>query len=168
MKKARAFTLVEILIVVVLLGVLAGVVLPLVADGAISARESALSHDLNMLRRLVLMYTAQHLEVRPGYPNGDPTAVPTEAVFMDQITMASNSSGDTAAPGTAGFNRGPYMAKLPPNPLNGLSSVQVLGNADDFPADADNSHGWIYKPATAEVRADSTGAGDDGQRYYDY
>jgi len=44
----------------------------------------------------------------------------------------------------------------------------MLGNGEDFPADADNSHGWIYKAATGEIRADSTGTDDNAKRYYDY
>ena len=168
MKRAKAFTLVEILIVVVLLGVLAGVILPLVASGATSARESALALDLQMLRRYVLVYTTQHLEVGPGYPNGDTTQAPTEQVFLEQITLASNSNGQTAAAGTPGFNRGPYLMKLPTNPLNDLNTVQVLGNAENFPANAYDSHGWIYKASTKEVRADSTGTSDSGKAYYDY
>lgn len=168
MKRVKAFTLVEILIVVVLLGVLAGVVLPLVASGAISAKESALALELQMLRRYVLIYTSQHLEVGPGYPNGDTTQAPTEEVFVEQITLSSNSNGQTAAVGTPGFNRGPYLMKLPANPLNGLSTVQVLGDAENFPANADDSHGWIYKASTAEVRADNTGTSDSGKAYYDY
>ena len=168
MKGAKAFTLVEILIVVVLLGILAGVVLPLVAGGAISARESALAIEVQMLRRYVLVYTSQHLEVAPGYPNGDTTQAPTEQAFIDQIILASNSNGQTAAAGTPGFNRGPYLMKLPANPLNGKSTVEVLGNAANFPANADDSHGWIYKASTAEVRADSTGTSDSGKAYYDY
>jgi prepilin-type N-terminal cleavage/methylation domain-containing protein len=168
MKRVKAFTLVEILIVVVLLGVLAGVILPLVASGATSARESALALDLQMLRRYVLIYTAQHLEVGPGYPNGDTTQTPTEQVFVEQITLSSNSRGQTAAVGTPGFERGPYLMRLPANPLNGLSTVQVLGDGENFPANADDSHGWMYKASTAEVRADNTGAGDSGRRYYDY
>ena len=168
MKKAKAFTLVEILIVVVLLGIIARVVLPLVADSAISARESALAQALQMLRRYVLIYTTQHLEVAPGYPDGDTTQASTEQAFVEQITLSSNSSGQTAAVGTPGFERGPYLARLPANPLNGLSTVQVLGDAEDFPANGDDSHGWIYKASTAEVRADNTGANDSGKAYYDY
>jgi len=168
MKGAKAFTLIEILVVVVLLGILAGVVLPLVADGAISARESALAIEVQMLRRYVLVYTSQHLEVGPGYPNGDTTQAPTEQAFVDQITLSSNSNGQTAAVGTPGFDRGPYLMKLPANSLSNLSTVQMLGDADNFPANADDSHGWIYKASTAEVRADSTGSSDSGKAYYDY
>ena len=168
MKRARAFTLIEILVVVVLLGILAVVVLPLVAGSAISARESALAHDVQMLRRYVLIYTAQHLEIGPGYPDGDTTQDPTEAVFLAQTTLSSNESGQTAPIGTAGFDRGPYLSKIPVNPLNHKNTIQVLTDAEDFPADADDSHGWIYKASTSEVRADNAGTDDGGTRYYDY
>jgi general secretion pathway protein G len=168
MKAARGFTLVEILIVVVLLGVLAGVVMPLIAGSGQSARESALGHDLQMLRRYILIYKCQHQEVPPGYPNGDRTQVPTEQAFLDQMILSSNETGQTAPIGTPGFNRGPYMMKPPVNPLNKKDTIQVLGDADNFPAGADDSHGWIYKPLTFEVRSDSTGTDTNGKSYYDY
>ena len=168
MSKERAFTLVEILAVVVLLGILAVIVLPLVANSSISAKESALAHELQMLRRFALIYKTQHREVGPGYPNGDITQAPTEQAFFDQMTMASNPAGQTAAVGTPGFERGPYMMKIPVNPLNNLSTLQMLGDADVFPGNADNSHGWIYKASTSEFRSDSIGTNDNGKAYYDY
>ena len=168
MRKARAFTLIEILVVVVLLGVLAGIVLPLIAGGAISARESALASDLQMLRRYVLMYRAQHLEVAPGYPNGDTTQAPNAVAFFEQMTLSSNASGQTAPVGTPGFNRGPYLMKMPVNPLNNLDTLEVLADGVAFPANGNDSHGWVYKAATAEIRADSTGANSAGKAYYDY
>jgi prepilin-type N-terminal cleavage/methylation domain-containing protein len=168
MKKAKAFTLVEILIVVVLLGILAGVIIPLIARGAISARESALAGDLQMLRRYVLIYRTQHLEVAPGYPNGDKTQAPSAAAFFDQMTLSSNADGQTAPAGTPGFERGPYLMKMPVNPLNDRNTLEVLADGDSFPANGDDSHGWIYKAATAEIRADCSAANDGGKLYYDY
>ncbi|MFC1633893.1 type II secretion system protein [Planctomycetota bacterium] len=168
MKAARGFTLVEILIVVVLLGILAGMVLPLIAGSAISAKESALAHDLQMLRRYVLIYKGQHMEVGPGYPNGNTTQAPTEQAFVDQMTLSSNSSGQTAPVGTPGFERGPYLMRIPANSLNNKETVQVLGDGEDFPAVADDSHGWVYKPATSVLRSDTTGTDDAGKNYYDY
>ncbi len=167
-KSARAFTLIEILVVVVLLGVLALVIIPMVSGSVISARESAVAHDLHMMRRYVLIYKSQHREVAPGYPNGDTTQTPTEQAFVDQTTLASNTAGQTAPIGTPGYERGPYLMKIPVNPLNHKDTVQVLADGDTFPANGDDSHGWIYKPATAEVRADSTGTDQGGKRYYDY
>jgi prepilin-type N-terminal cleavage/methylation domain-containing protein len=168
MRRARAFTLIEILVVVVLLGILAAIVIPTIASSSTAAKQSALAVDLQLLRRVVLVYKYQHLEVGPGYPNGQATAAPTEQAFIDQATMASNNSGQTAAVGTAGFSRGPYMAKIPVNPLNNKSSIQMLANGDNFPANGDDSYGWICKPATSEIRADSAGTNGNGKRYYDY
>lgn len=168
MKKARAFSLVEILIVVVLLAVLAVVIIPMVSGSTISAKESALATDLSLFRRFILVYKCQHLEAGPGYPNGQTSAAPTEQAFIDQATLSSNNAGQTAAIGTAGFERGPYMQKIPMNPLNKLSSVQMLGNGEDFPAAGDDSHGWIYKAETSEIRADSPGADTSGKLYYEY
>ena len=168
MKNRRAFTLVEILIVVVLLGILAATIIPMVANSTMSAKYSALALDLQMLRRYVLIYKAQHLEVAPGYPNGATDQAPIEQAFLDQIMTASKPNGQTAAVGTAGFERGPYLSKIPKNPINGKRSVHMLGNGENFPADGDDSHGWIYKAATSEVRADISGSSRDGKRYYDY
>jgi prepilin-type N-terminal cleavage/methylation domain-containing protein len=168
MKKARAFTLVEVLIVVSLLGVLAGIVIPSISSGSASAQSSALAQDLKLLRRFILIYKIQHLEVGPGYLNGNTSADPTEQAFIDQAIMPSNASGQTAAIDTPGFNRGPYLGKIPTNPFNGKATVQMLGDGENFPANADDSHGWIYKAATSELRADNAGTNVNGKRYYDY
>jgi len=168
MNKAKAFTLVEILVVVVLLGVLAAIVIPAFANSTTSAKDSALAVDMQLLRRVILVYKSQHLEVGPGYPNGDTTQAPTEQAFIDQTTMASNINGQTAAIGTPGFNRGPYLMKIPVNPFNEKSTIEMLADGQAFPANADGSHGWIYKAATSEIRADNTGTDQSGKQYYDY
>jgi type II secretory pathway pseudopilin PulG len=159
---------VEILIVVVLLGILAAVVIATVGNSTTSAKASALATDLQLLRNFILIYKGQHLEVAPGYPNGDTTAAPTEEAFVDQATLSSNARGQTAVVRTAGFERGPYMQKIPVNPFNNLTTVQMLADGEAFPANADDSHGWICKPATAEIRADTTGTDSKGKAYYDY
>ena len=165
--KMRAFTLVEILIVVVILGILAAVVIPFASGGVISSQESSLGIDLQLLKRFVLIYKVHHLEVAPGYTNGAGSAV-DEDTFVDQATLSSNPSGDTAAVGTAGYERGPYMQMIPQNPLNSLRTIEMIGDGQDFPEAGDNSHGWVYKPQTGEVRADSPGTDKNGKRYYDY
>jgi len=143
MNKVKAFTLVEILVVVVLLGILAVIVIPAFANSTTSAKDSALAVDLQLLRRVILVYKSQHLEVGPGYPNGDTTQSPTEQAFIDQTTMASNTNSQTAAIGTPGFNRGPYLMKIPVNPFNGNNTIEMLADGQAFPANADGSHGWI-------------------------
>jgi prepilin-type N-terminal cleavage/methylation domain-containing protein len=168
MRNAKAFTLVEILIVVVLLGVLAAIVIPAVANCTTSARESTLAANLNLLRRFVLVYTSQHKEVAPGYANGNTAAAPTDAAFRSQALLSSNSQGQTAPRGTSGFTWGPYLSKMPVNPFNGLDTVEMLGAGAAFPDAADGSHGWICQPQSGEVRPDSTGNDLFGKAYYDY
>ncbi len=167
MRSAKAFTLVEILIVVVLLGVLAAIVIPAVANCGSSASGTALAANLNLLRRFVLVYTAEHKEVAPGYPGGNVTVTPTDPAFRDQALLSSNPDGQTAPRGTTGFNRGPYLSKMPVNPFNRLDTIQILGTGEDFPASADDSHGWIYQPTTGEIRPDNTGNDLLGKAYYD-
>jgi len=168
MAKTKAFTLVEILMVVVLLGVLAAVTVPMFRESTTPAKNSALAQDLLMLRRSILIYKSQHLEVGPGYPDGDTSQAPTEQAFVEQITMASNVHGQTAPQGTPGFERGPYLMKIPVNPFNTKNTVQILGDNEEFPSQADGSHGWIYKANTSEVRADNIGTDQLGRAYYDY
>ncbi len=166
--RGKAFTLVEILIVVVILGILAAVVVPKFSNASAIARASMLADDLRVIRTQLAVYKSQHLEVAAGYPGGDPTAVPTEAAFVTQMTKASNSRGQTAEPGTPGFKYGPYLREVPPNPLNAKNTVQVIDNGADFPAAADDSHGWVYQPATLLFKADSPGADDKGRSFFDY
>ncbi len=146
MKWARAFTLVEILIVVVLLAILAVIVLPSLSKGTTMAKESALASEIGMLRRFILVYASQHLEVAPGYPGGNASATPVGDTFRDQAMLSSNASGQTAAVGTSGFPYGPYLSRIPDNPFNGKDTIEMLANGQAFPAAADDSHGWICKP----------------------
>lgn len=168
MKKPSAFTLVEILVVVVVLAILAMMIVPQIGKSVDAARTSSLAQDLRVLRTHILLYKSQHLETAPGYPNGDETQVPTEEELVKQTTLASTIHGQTAPRGTPGFPFGPYLLNIPKNPYNDKSSVQMLANDEAFPAGTDNSHGWVYKAATAQIRADNTGTDEGGVRYYDY
>jgi len=152
----------------VVLGILAAVVIPMATGSVSAAKDTALIHDLQMLRRYIQIYESQHLEVAPGYPNGAADRNPTEQAFVDQLTKSSKVTGETAERGAAGFDYGPYMLRIPENHFNNDSSVQMLATGESFPAEADGSHGWIYKAATSEIRPDNVGSDSNGKRYYDY
>jgi len=59
-KVRSGFTLVEILIVVVILGILAAIVIPHFADADDTARDSQIKTDIQTVRRVVELYKAQH------------------------------------------------------------------------------------------------------------
>src|SRR5690242_11487939 len=75
---ASAFTLIEILIVVVILGILAMIVIPQFSNASAQARENTLKDDLRFLRLQVQVFAAQHRDTPPGYPSGNTAAAPTE------------------------------------------------------------------------------------------
>src|SRR5437016_11111443 len=84
--RRSAFTLIEILIVVAILGILASIVVPQLAGATESSRENMLKDELRYLRSQIFLFKAQHQDIPPGYPGGDRTASPTEADFVAQLT----------------------------------------------------------------------------------
>ncbi|GAI09708.1 unnamed protein product [marine sediment metagenome] len=164
----KAFTLVEILIVVAILGILAALTLPIFKDYITEAKEAAAKDNLRIFRNAIEIYAAQHNGVPPGYPNGDTSAELLGMICVYQLFKATNINGQFADVGTPGFPLGPYIPKIPSNPFNNIKTVKVLVNNEEFPTDATGDSGWIYKPATKQIRLDWPGADTKGIRYYDY
>jgi prepilin-type N-terminal cleavage/methylation domain-containing protein len=158
--RRHGFTLIEVLIVVVILGILAATVLPQFTSSTANAKESALRADLAQLRAQIQLYKFQHDGV---FPNG------TADNVVKQLTLASDITGNTAAPGTAGYAYGPYlMGQLPTNPFNGGAGVMVKAGAITV-ADIDPSAtqgsvkvGWVYSSLTGQIIANSSGNAADG------
>ena len=75
---ARGFTLIEIMVVIVILGVLGAVVLPRFSDASNTTRENTLKDDLRYARTQIIVFKAQHNDTAPGYPAGKTSASPTE------------------------------------------------------------------------------------------
>lgn len=171
----RGFTLVEILIVVIILGILASIVIPQFSNAAHQARENTLRDDIRFLRSQVQVYRALHRDVAPGYLGGDRSATPTENDFLAQMTTFTNEAGDTDAAKSAAFPLGPYLSRMPPNPLNDQSTVTVLANGQPMPAagslplmNGAVPFGWIYKPQTQEWMANIDGSDSSGTAYSSY
>ncbi|HLL90242.1 MAG TPA: prepilin-type N-terminal cleavage/methylation domain-containing protein [Tepidisphaeraceae bacterium] len=157
-RRCDGFTLVEVLIVVVILAILATAVLPQLGTASNTARENTLKDDLRYLRTQIVVFKAQHRDVAPGYPNGDRTQAPTEAVFLDQMTTFTNETCGTSPTRTGTHTFGPYLSKMPSNPMTQLNAVLVIGNGQPKPAATGATYGWYYKPQTQEIWANCLGA----------
>jgi len=161
------FTLVELLIVVVVLGILAGIVLPSFNTSTEDTKVSASFRDLQTLRAAVDLYKVQHDDTYPGYPVGGGT--PTSTLLSNQLTLASKKDGSTAALGTSGFNLGPYLKTgIPANPFNGLKTVTIITDGTTMPAAADDATGWVFKPQTGELKCNSTVTTAGGEKVFDF
>jgi general secretion pathway protein G len=173
--RSRAFTLVELLIVVVILGIMAMIVIPQFSNASHQARENTLKDDLRFLRLQVQVFAAQHRDIPPGYPGGDTGSVPTATDFEEQMTQFTSEACATNATVSALYKFGPYLSRLPYNPINGQSTIHVITNGAAMPAPAalpimngGVPFGWIYKPQTQEFMANLAGSDSNGTPYASY
>jgi general secretion pathway protein G len=163
----EAFTLVEILIVVMILGILATIVIPQFTNAAHEARENTLKDDLRYLRTQIAVYNAQHRDRTPGFPGGDITQTPTAEVFVQQMTMFSDEDGAVNATKTNIFRFGPYLREMPKNPLNGSSAIRIVADDADL-VFVDDGAGWVYNPYTHKIIANLPGNDASGTPYVNY
>lgn len=97
----RAFTLIEILIVVVILGILAAIVIPQFSDASTQANNANVHSQLQTLRGQLELYKVQHQDT---YPN-----------------LVANQWADLVA--------GDYVQAAPRNPLQAAATATVVAAA---------------------------------------
>ena len=132
----RGFTLIEILIVVIILGILAAIVIPQFSSASGDARKASLQSTVQTLRSQIALYKLQHGDTLP-----DLTA--NSGSNWTLLTSTSSYQGQTY---------GPYMQAVPVNPLtngsvvkNGTFGGTAVTGADyvyDYAAGAGSGNVW--------------------------
>ncbi len=147
--KSKGFTLVEILIVVIILGILAAIVIPQFTQASQDARLSALASDLQTLRGQLELYKVQHND---RYPDLNAAGALDTANFVARMLQKTDQDGTLNAAGAFG----PYMGKWPSNPFISVNADGVnFGVAD--PAPGDDSSGWYWNTDLGKVSANTAG-----------
>ena len=141
--KAKGFTLVEILIVVVILGILAAVVIPQFTNASTEAKTNSLMSNLQSVRSQVELYKVQHNDLLPS---------PEAAGTWNRMTQYTDISGAAQATKDATHIYGPYLQQVPKNPFNDKSTVDLDGTVGD------NNAGWEFNSTTGAFQADDTAA----------
>ena len=143
-RASRGFTLIEILIVVIILGILASIIIGLFGNTSKDANSGALKDNLRAIRSAIQVYNAQH------------GRYPAQATFESQMTQYTNSAGATSATRTGNYIYGPYILSLPPlsvGPDKGATGVTTLTYAAGF--------GWGYDAISGQFRANCPDADKD-------
>ncbi len=176
-RERSAFTLVELLVVILIIGTLAAVAIPQFGDSSADAKMAALDQNLAIVRKAIDRYRAEHGGNCPGkvvdvheHTSGSDGAgtleieVHTDGVdaFTKQMTMYSNAGGRTSTKKDARFPYGPYVRTgVPPNPLpspgavGAEATVTVAAETKPLQAAANPTTGWITSSETGQFIANN-------------
>ena len=128
-ERCGGFTLVELTIVVLILGILAAIVIPKFTSASDEARSANTLSQLRTVRVALNRYRLDHDETYP-----------TLGQMWTNLTTKTDLDGTVNASGIFG----PYLLDAPKNPYTQSSTVVVLG-------DGTASDGWGYDTTDDQV-----------------
>ncbi len=151
----KAFTLVELIIIMCILGIIAAIVVPTLANYTAEVKQSTAKDHLRTLRTFIEIYSSNNEGVPPGYPDNDTQKAPDADVFVSQL----------ASPGTSSA-----VITFPENPYNGKKAVKIIADSSSFPVAPEDIgvYGWIYQPCTKTIRLNWLGIDNTGVSYFNY
>lgn len=131
------FTLVEVLIVVLIIGILAMAVAPKFVDASTNARRSTLQSSLQTVRQQIEVYKVQH---GSNAPNVNELGASDTGNFVARLIGKTDPSGKINPAGRCG----PYLRVWPKNPYcpDNISQSIEFGNGITSPMDA--TTGWFF------------------------
>ncbi len=145
-RRRSAFTLIEVLIVVIIMAVLAATIIPQFSSSTKDAKESSLKFNLQSMRAQIERYKFDH--------NGTP---PSVANFADQMTKCTKVDGtDPVATADATHPYGPYMDSVPANPFNGKNGVGTCTGKPSAESGSD-TNGWLYDATAGKIYVNTAG-----------
>ncbi len=164
----QGFTLVELLIVVVILAILAGILVPQFSSATDDAKLSSLDATLSNTRSAIELYKQQH-----GHYPGSKTAVgancaagpagttgtgaaDSEAAFLSHLSLYTDINGEGCTKSDANFKYGPYMKKstMAQNPFTNSATVAIETAGALGMTSASTTGGWKYDVKTGQFIAD--------------
>ena len=136
MQNQQGFTLIELVIIIVVLGILAAVAIPKYQDITAEAKASAAKGALGSMRSGISIYYA-NAAVKTGTATWPPIdSLRTVNVVMSQSMPANPFQASTNAPDSI---------------VTGVTKGVIVGTRG----------GWAYKPSTGELWPNTNSAGEN-------
>jgi prepilin-type N-terminal cleavage/methylation domain-containing protein len=132
MRKHNGFTLVELVVVVMILGILAAVAAPKLLGTSSAAADNGIKQTLAIVRDAIERYAAEHGGALPGADND------TEAEFLTEV--------------------GPYLrGQFPKCPVAAEdNTIRVEPSATGFAGEDDPAKSWAYCTENGHFIVNST------------
>lgn len=149
-----AFTLIELLIVVVILGILAAVVIPQFADSSEDAKLARLRADLKSVRTAFDYYALQHGGHTPAHDHKGNIDKDGDN-FISRLISRTDASGKVSKTGRFG----PYLNAFPSNPFTkNAAKAAELEMATGAPSG--KTTGWHFNVTTMTFSPNTAGHED--------
>lgn len=142
-RKRAAFTLVELVVVIMIIGILAAIAAPKVFSTTKTATDNSVRANLRIIRDAIDTYSANNGGTLPG-ADGSQTTFYTNM----QLYLRNNTA----------FPSCPVGAK------NNQIRIQTSGNP--LTADASPTQGWAYDNVSGQFICNSTAISSDGVTAY--
>ncbi|HPP52248.1 MAG TPA: type II secretion system protein [Thermoguttaceae bacterium] len=136
----RAFSLLEMLIVITTMAILAGVALTHFQESTLDAKRSVLIHNWHVYQAQIQLYQLTHLGRYPELRDGQ----------LPQLFQATNKYGEIGPPGTA-YPYGPYFDIAPINPYTMTDTVVYVEKSGQKPTKPVGKAAWQYDPLTGDI-----------------
>lgn len=145
----RAFSLIELILVVVIIGIIGAVAVPRLGGASERAKYAALSGTIQRFQKAIDLYTAEHSGICPATePDGQTTT--NGRRIVTRLISKTNAIGTPAVAGTLG----PYLQAAPVNPMNQRITIRVDGALA-----GQGTHGWRYDSVNKMIESDARADG---------
>ncbi len=169
-RSAIAFSLLELVVVVVIIGVIASIAVPRIAAAASNSAEVALKASLSSMRQAIDYYAAEHRGVFPGsVADGTGGGANSALAFVNQMTKYSSADGKVTDSWDTDHLYGQYLRVIAPVPVgpNKGNTTVAIDTANTPPLVTGGTEGWVYNPTTGDIIANTDDANRAGTRAYD-